>query len=66
MTEQEKPKEREHADDLYAMLSEAVIKLVCLYPEDEWKGPALMDLITGHKDLFPEKHKWKEEEGTPK
>lgn len=49
--------EREHKDELWKMISEAVIKYVSLYPEDEHKGPALKSLIEGHKDLFPERHK---------
>lgn len=59
---EEKQAEREHADDLYAMLSEAVIKYVSMFPEDEHKGPALIDLIRGHKEMFPEKHKFPDDD----
>lgn len=60
------PQEREHKEELWKMISEAVITFVSLYPEDDKKGPALKSLIEGHKDLFPERHQWEtDEEDSP-
>jgi len=65
MSDETSLQEREHKDELWKMISEAVIKFVSLYPEDEKKGPALLDLISGHKDLFPERHNTPAKEAEP-